>query len=160
MKQKGKYEKSNIMQKKRLIWIPLLLVCLCFVVAGFWFLQPKEQADSLPLNGSIEVKPGSIAIPGYEGIHVKADSVKQTLGFPNPKGNPCYFQISLLLDDGTLLWQSELVAPGSVSNPIMLSKPLAAGVYANSTIRIDCYSYDAQQNRMNGAETKLTLFAD
>ena len=54
-----------------------------------------------------EQNPDSIAIPGYEMLQLTADTKKQTLSFPNPSQNMCYFQLSLYLEDGTLLWESE-----------------------------------------------------
>ena len=45
--------------------------------------NPKHQ-----LNTQI-VKPESIAIPGYEGLELIADTKKQTLSLPNPEQNAC-----------------------------------------------------------------------
>ncbi len=54
---------------------------------------------------------------------------KKTLTPPNPAQNICYIQITLLLADGTELWNSGLFAPGEQSEPIVFSQPLAAGEY-------------------------------
>lgn len=98
-----------------------------------------------------------LAIPGYEGITLKADCKEQEIGFPNPAQNTCYFQISLILEDGTTLWQSELVKPGEISEPITLNEPLAAGVYPNSLLKFDCYTMDGSMRSLNGAATKMTI---
>jgi len=44
-----------------------------------------------------------IAIPGYKSITVDAGKANVKVNFQNPEGNPCYFRISLRLDDGTVL---------------------------------------------------------
>ena len=111
----------------------------------------------MPQSDSVEKKTDSIAIPGYEGISLKANSKEQEIGFPNPAQNTCYFQISLMLEDGTLLWHSELVAPGEISNPITLEEPLEAGVYPNALLKFDCYTMDGAMRALNGAATKMTL---
>ena len=43
-----------------------------------------------------------IAIPGYKSITIDADRTDVKVNFNNPEGNPCYFVISLVLDDGTV----------------------------------------------------------
>ena len=113
--------------------------------------NPKQQ-----LNTQI-VKPESIAIPGYEGLELIADTKKQTLSLPNPEQNACYFQISLCLEDGTMLWQSELIEPGDVSKPIALKQKLAKGTYPNAILRYECFTMDGSMTPLNGAEMKLTL---
>ena len=109
-------------------------------------------------TGPVEKNRGSISIPGYELINLKADTKQQTVGLPNPAENNCYFQISLLLEDGTVLWQSDLVEPGKISAPIVLTKPLTAGSYHNAKLKYDCFTMDDSHSPLNGAETKLTLW--
>ena len=66
-------------------------------------------------------------------------------------------ELSLYLEDGTLLWQSELVEPGAKSKPIVLTKTLEKGLYPNAFLRYSCYRMDETLAPLNGAETKLTL---
>ena len=105
----------------------------------------------------IEKNPDAIAIPGYEILELQADQKQQSLSLPNPPQNVCYFQISLYLEDGTLLWKSELIEPGAISKPILLHQELAKGTYANAVLKYDCFKADGQ-TPLNGAETKLTLW--
>ena len=77
---------------------------------------------------------------------------------PNPPQNCCFFQISLYLEDGTLLWQSELIEPGKTSKPMVLTKTLDKGMYPNAILRYSCYRMDETLAPLNGAETKLTLW--
>ena len=107
---------------------------------------------------AVEKNPNSIAIPGYEMLELKAGSKEQSLCMPNPPQNCCYFQISLYMEDGTLLWESELIEPGKTSKPIVLSKALEKGMYPNAVLRYSCYRMDENLSPLNGAETKLTLW--
>lgn len=91
-------------------------------------------------------------------LELKADSKKQTLCLPNPEQNMCYFQISLYLEDGTLLWQSELIEPGKTSKPMVLLKILARGTYPKAVMRYNCYRMDEDLTPLNGAEAKVTLW--
>ena len=130
---KGKYQ-TAARQNRKLVVLVLAAVVLAAVIAALLLMgRPEKQQAKLPNgetvqpSGAVEKRADSIAIPGYEGISLKADSKEQEIGFPNPAQNTCYFQISLMLEDGTLLWQSGLVEPGEISEPITLAEPLAAG---------------------------------
>lgn len=118
--------------------------------------RPKSDGSS-ESEAVIEKNPDAIAIPGYEILELKADQKQQSLSLPNPPQNVCYFQISLYLEDGTLLWKSELVEPGATSKLILLHHELAKGTYANAVLKYDCFKMDGK-TPLNGAETKLTLW--
>ena len=102
------------------------------------------------------VVPG-IAIPGYKSITVDANKTDVKVNFQNPEGNPCYFEISLLLDDGTELYKSKMVEPGKGLYDISLSKALEPGEYG-AVVKYGTYSL-ADLSPMNGAEVKITLIA-
>lgn len=164
---KGKYLAAPRRKRKKAV---ILLAAAALLLAAVSVLlvgrrgeqQGGRQAklpngETVPQSDSVEKRTDSIAIPGYEGISLKADSKEQEIGFPNPAQNTCYFQISLMLEDGTMLWRSELVAPGEVSDPITLEESLEAGVYPNALLKFDCYTMDGAMRALNGAATKMTL---
>lgn len=160
---KGKYQAESQKNQKPVIVLLTVAVVLLAAILVLTVNRPQKQQAKLPngeviqQTGPVEKKPDSIAIPGYEGINLKADSKEQEIGFPNPAQNTCYFQISLILEDGTTLWQSELVKPGEISESITLNEPLAAGVYPNSLLKFDCYTMDGSMRSLNGAATKMTI---
>ena len=138
----------------------ILSCCLAFlltIAAYLHFADTPSPPTSDIATPSIEKNPNSIAIPGYEVLELSADSKAQTLCFSNPEQNMCYFQISLYLEDGTLLWQSELIEPGKISKPVVLIKKLSKGTYPKAILRYDCYRTDENFTPLNGAETKVTL---
>jgi len=152
------------MKKQRLSTVLSVVVCVLLVIIALLIIrlysnnptvfQGSESAQTTP---TIEKNPDSIAIPGYEILELQADSTTQALSLQNPAQNVCYFQISLYLEDGTMLWQSELIAPGDVSEPIVLTKPLEPGTYRNAILKYSCFKMDGV-TPLNGAETKLTLW--
>lgn len=159
---KGKYEKPS---PKRFPW--MLAVVAVVLIALLLILALKGCNDASAPNygeasdstaAAVEKNPNSIAIPGYEMLELKAGSKEQSLCMPNPPQNCCYFQISLYMEDGTLLWESELIEPGKTSKPIVLSKALEKGMYPNAVLRYSCYRMDENLSPLNGAETKLTLW--
>mgnify|MGYP006980633718 CR=1 FL=1 len=98
----------------------------------------------------------STAIPGYEELNLKANRKQQNIALSNPSKNNCYFKITLMLDDGTILWVSNYIKPGENSEAICLNKELEKGNY-NAVLKYDCYSVDGEMKRLNGAQTKLSL---
>lgn len=160
---KGKYLAAPRRKKKTAVILlaaaALLLAAVSVLLVGRQGGQQVKlpNGETVPQSDSVEKRTDSIAIPGYEGITLKANSKEQEIGFPNPAQNTCYFQISLMLEDGTMLWRSELVAPGEVSDPITLEEPLEAGVYPNALLKFDCYTMDGAMRALNGAATKMTL---
>lgn len=68
-------------------------------------------------------QPG-IAIPGYQSITLKADTLDQQVNLFNPDGNDCYFVMSLILPDGTVIWTSKMVEPGKGLYSITLTSRL------------------------------------
>lgn len=160
---KGKYQAATERKRMPIVICIVAAVLLVVIVALMLIGRSKKVQAKLP-NGETEQQSGvveknkdSISIPGYEGITLKADSKEQEIGFPNPAQNTCYFQITLMLEDETILWQSGLVKPGEISEPIMLEKPLAAGTYPNSILKFDCYTMDGTMRALNGAATKMTI---
>ena len=96
----------------------------------------------------------SVSLPGYECLTLAAD---KPLQLSNPAGNKCLFVISLILEDGTVIWKSAPIAPGQQTDPVTPNKPLAAGVYKNCTLQYELFTNDGMMNRMNGADAKITL---
>lgn len=99
---------------------------------------------------------GSIAIPGYDKITLKAGQRNQEVHLLNPAGNDCYFVISLLLADGTEIYKSGVIPPGNEVNNIKLSAVPAAGTYENAILRYSCWAVDGQAE-VSGADTICTL---
>lgn len=152
---KGKFTQAS---PKRFPWLYLLVavailgVALCFILKGC--NAPRQDTTAT----TVEKNPDSIAIPGYEMLELKAGSKTQTISLPNPPENCCYFQITLYLEDGTPLWQSDLIKPGKTSKPILLTQALEKGMYPNAVLRYSCFTLDENLSHLNGAETKLTLW--
>jgi hypothetical protein len=98
----------------------------------------------------------SIAIPGYEAFTFVAGKTTQDITLHNPEENTCYFRMSLVLEDGTVIWTSDLLEPGMAFSEIELLEPLSEGSYANVSLKYDCFSLK-DMSQLNGAEIKVTI---
>lgn len=149
--------------KKRYLVILLIILVVIAVLISVWAIfinQDMSQTNTDIQNQDsdlIEKNENTISIPGYEGITLRADSLEQIVSLNNPIQNTCYFVITLYLEDGTRLWQSDYIKPGETSSPIVLNQPLEKGNYPNAVLQYSCFKMDSEKTPLNGAETKLTL---
>lgn len=149
--------------KKRYLVILLIILVVIAVLISVWAIfinQDMSQTNTDIQNQDsdlIEKNENTISIPGYEGITLRADSLEQIVSLNNPIQNTCYFVITLYLEDGTRLWQSDYIKPGETSSPIVLNQPLEKGNYPNAVLQYSCFKMDSEKTQLNGAETKLTL---
>lgn len=156
---KGRFEKPT---QRRFPYSTVVLgiVCAALVILLMQTCQhtPTNNMESSAPETTVQKNEGSISVPGYEMLELKADSKQQTIALPNPPQNNCYFEISLYLEDGTLLWKSDLIEPGEASKPVVLTKELPKGYYPKSILRYACFAMDEDRTPLNGAETKVTLW--
>lgn len=134
----------------------MALILVAALALLIWRSIPRPQPSQLP-DETVEKLNGSTAIPGFSSLTLQANTKKQAVVLSNPPENTCLFRISLILEDGTVLWTSDLIKPGYDSAPIRLSQPLSAGSYPNATLKYDCFTDDADRTQLNGAEINLTL---
>lgn len=156
----------------------ILLIVLAVILVGggmfvginwnHWFGEKEIPAaaevdeDAQDYTGDREVYQGekntdTIDIPGFEAINLKAGTTEQSVNLYNPEQNTCYFKMSLILADGTVLWESDLVAPGKAIYELTLTEALDAGEYADTILKYECFAMDEAQTPLNGSEIKLTL---
>lgn len=160
----GHYE--NRKSEKRLYMIVISVLVLLLVIAGIVIAvllnkNPQqfsgEENNTTTESTEVEKLTDSIAIPGFSQLTLDADKCEQAVALSNPPENFCYFKISLILEDGTVIWVSDLVEPGEKSEAITLLQPLEAGTYENVTVHYDCYSMDGDMTQFNSGEIKITL---
>ena len=103
---------------------------------------------------------GSSHLPAYDQLSFTAGEKEQNLVLQNPGENSCLIRFSLILEDGTVVYQSELVEPGYYTRPITLLKPLKQGVYEHVTLKYECFTVDSEHTALNSATSKLTVIVE
>ena len=117
--------------------------------------SPVDYEWVLPQGGS--TNKDQIVLPGYDKLVIPAGEKQIEIVLPNPKGNPCYFRYTLVLQEtGEILYQSKLIPPGKAVLQIELSRPLPVGDYT-LLIGIDSISLADGRTPMNGGEGKALL---
>ncbi len=161
------------------IWIILLLLLLALLAASGVLIHhavtasgpepgttnppgvidPNAQLGEgeISVPDKIDTKQRSIKINGVPSMKLKAGTVEQNFIFSNPEGNPCYFQIEIILDDtGEVIYTSNLLPPGYSISKFNLTRPLDAGEY-KATVKFNCLSFDKEQRKLNGGASKTTI---
>ena len=164
----------NERRKKIILFGGLAVLLVIAVVLCAWLFraedEPPEESQAVTESGILKEdsnvedyvgkhKPthqdNSIAIPGFQVLRLKANSLEQEPGFYNPEVNKSYFVIEVRLDDGTLLYKSDLIAPGKAIYKAQFSESLPEGSYS-ATVIYHCYALDSLEER-NGAKIKIKV---
>lgn len=113
--------------------------------------EPIPEAQNVPKDV------GNTYLPAYGELTFKAGTKEQETVLQNPSENSCLIRISLILADGTTIYQSELVKPGYYTKPITLVAPMERGIYRDVTMKYECFTDDEAHTPLNGATTKLDI---
>ena len=158
-------------KKKLLVIIAVILVIAALAVGGVVVYNSFFAEKPTPSNGVVgkisdgwdtgledESTPPSkgVQIPGYGTAEMKAGDTSLHLSIGNPKANECGFYATLKLEDGTVLYKSELLKPGFGLTEVPLSKTLEAGQY-KALVYYQCVTLDEEHAPLNSAESELTL---
>lgn len=105
----------------------------------------------------VNVLHSGIIIPGFKSLTIDANQTNVYFNLYNPLGNTCCFVISVVLEDGTVLYQSDMLLPGEAVGNAMLSQPIPYGYY-DATVLYEAFDpYDLSP--LNNAEIEITLIA-
>lgn len=164
-------------QQRRAMWrivltvLLILAVAIGSIVAGAnwnrWFASGGSNTSSqIETEGDDwtgdqptytgEKNTDTIDIPGFDSMTFKAGVTTQSVNLYNPEQNTCYFRLTLVLADGTQIWQSKLIEPGKGLHEIELTQALSVGDYEGVTLKYECFSLD-DHSQLNGSDIKLTL---
>ena len=98
----------------------------------------------------------SMVIPGYSGAQMSAGDTVLELSIGNPAENTCYLQARLELEDGTVLYESGLLEPGTGYEEIELEQTLEAGTY-EAVVHYQGYTMEDEPTALNSCDSALTL---
>ncbi len=161
-------EKSN---KKLFIIIIAILVIAALTVGGVVVYNSFFAEKPAPSNGVVgkisdcwdtgiedepAVQSAGIQIPGYSTAEMKAGDESLVLSIGNPKANKCGFYATLKLEDGTVLYESELIKPGYGLTEVPLNQTLDAGEYTAMVV-YKCVTLDEEETPLNSAESEFKL---
>lgn len=161
-------EKSK---KKILIIIVAVIVIAAMAVGGVVVYNNFANSQPTPSNGVVgkisddwdtgieeesqTQKPG-VQIPGYSTAEMKSSDTSLNISIGNPKANTCGFYATVKLDNGTVLYKSDFLKPGSGLTSVPISEKLEKGEY-NAMVYYECVTLDEPHTPLNSAESEFTL---
>lgn len=135
----------------------LAAVLICgLAIGGFFDKAPDDEKTKIADGVEYAEDKDNISIPGYDTFTFKAGKKEQEITLFNPEENTCYFKMSLILEDGTVIWTSDLLEPGKAFQKIVLDKALDKGAYKDVLLKYDCFSLK-DRSQLNGAEIKVDI---
>ncbi len=165
-------KKENKPKRKKVILI-ILAVLLLLAAAGVGaYIVFGEDDESEPNDGvTATVMPGwdtgitdddsggssgGVQIPGYDTAEMNYGDTTLHLSIGNPSANTCDFYATVQLEDGTVLYESELIQPGYGITDIPISVTLERGEYSAMVV-YQCVQQNEEHTPLNAAESAFTL---
>ena len=117
-----------------------------------WSVDIPEEVQEQVQSQSQE----QILAPGYGNMSAEAGADTLRISIGNPPENHCYLQASLVMEDGTVLFTSGLLEPGTGYTEIPLSRKLDPGEY-NVYVRYQGFAMDSSRSELNSIESAFVL---
>jgi hypothetical protein len=115
------------------------------------------EDQQIPLGSYMQSE--TISIPGFESITIAAGETDIAAKLYNPEGNPCYFEISILLGDtAEEIYKSKLISPGQTLYEVSLNRALDKGNY-DAVLHYNTFSLDDYAD-MNGANVPIRIMVE
>lgn len=159
-------------RKRRNRYLAVLSVILVILLGIAVYLAYTHFQEKPETDGSAYVDPGAadwdagiepdeeeenrILIPGYSGAQMNAGETLLWLRIGNPEENTCYLKASLQLEDGTVLYESGILKPGTGFDEIELNQTLEAGEY-QALIRYTGYTMEEEPEELNSSDSAFVL---
>ena len=159
---------------KKSVVISALFIFILFVIAVVMFrvMKPEDAKNANGVAGKIvdnwdtgipeqtdepeESSSGGIQIPGYSKAEMEEGDTQLHLSIGNPKENNCGFYVTVRLENGTVLYKSELLKPGYGLTEIPLEQTLNKGTY-DAEVFYECVTLDEDASPLNSAISKFQL---
>lgn len=163
--------------KKKSVVISALFIFILFVIEVVMFrvMKPEDAKNANGVAGKIvdnwdtgipeqtdepeESTSGGIQIPGYSKAEMEEGDTQLHLSIGNPKENNCGFYVTVRLEDGTVLYKSELLKPGYGLTEIPLEQTLNKGTY-DAEVFYECVTLDEDASPLNSAISKFQLIVN
>ena len=147
--------------RKVLITVILLLLLAAGVLIALLYnrgpdLDKNAIAYQLP-DGVKNTDPDSILLPGFDVLEMNYATQKVDAAFLNPEGNECFFTYSVTLkSDGTRLYQTGLIKPGTAVTSFQAEKKLEKGEYP-IIILVEASDMKEPEKKYNGGAVEAVL---
>ena len=103
--------------------------------------EPQEITFSGD-SGYVSPQDNNIKLKAMTGLVFKHDSHMQDVDIENDAENKYLIDVTLAIDDGTILYKSDLLKPGGVIKSIFVEDYLQIGIYKDTHLVYNVYNLD------------------
>ena len=135
--------------------LSLIVVCLNKCSNDKPAVSSGIKWDGNNITASRDSDKKYIAIPCFTDLSFRANQTTQKVNIYNPEENECIMDFSMVLSDGTVVWETDNTYPGYGFHDIVLTKPLPSGIYEAQLIT-RCFTMD-KKSELNGSSFKFKI---
>jgi len=163
------------MKNKKYLILILVIAVLAVAVVVLLLKLRDAKTDTAPeenagVSGVIDenwtsgintggVQATGVQVPGYKDARMKAGDETLHLSIGNPAVNEAGFYATVELEDGTVLYESPLLEPGSGIKDIPLAVSPERGQY-NAWVIYRVVSLDEEHTPMNSVRSAFILYVE
>lgn len=157
--------------KRRFMIIPVFLIIAALLFSAVWGEStptPPKPGPKLVIDPNIGATPTPaptdppIAIPGWGGIRLKANSDTSEVALYNPADNEGWYYLTYsltLADTGEELFTTGLIPPDMYCTMVTLQRQLAPGSYRGHMF-VQPYRINDDLTPTNNAEYEIEILVD
>ena len=147
------------LNKKIKIMIATIIIVLLLTLFFVFTRNDEKDSNGVVWNGKQNIEKqheqSSIAIPGFNEISFLSDSINQKVNLYNPESNNCTMNFSIIMPDGTVIWEEENIQPGYGLYDIKLNQKLEKGTYERCVFTVRCFRDGTE---LNGCNITFTMY--
>lgn len=150
------------MKNNKYIWLfaALFLSVMAFVTVihdGAIYPGDYQMYDSYDIGYEHVIDNNGMILKVVSGIKIKADAINQDFVIPNSSLNKYAISAFIILEDGTIIYESGFLYPGETIDNIDLYQSLKQGTYENSTLLYKFYTVDEPHTFVNKCEFPIEI---
>ena len=98
-----------------------------------------------------------MVLKAVTGIRIKSDTIIQEFEIPNSSSNKYAISVFIILEDGTIIYESGFLYPGETIEEIELYESLERGTYKNSILLYKFYTVDEPHTFINQCKFPIEI---
>lgn len=156
------YARIRVRSAEKILAVVILLLAVAAGGAAAFLLNRGPALDGnaiayqLP-DGVKNTDPDSILLPGFDVLEMNYATQEVEAALLNPEGNECFFKFSITLkSDGTELYHTGLIKPGTAVTKFKINKNLEKGEYP-IVITVETSDLKDPESYYNGGAVEAVL---
>lgn len=159
---KAGYARIRVRTAGKILAVVILLLALAAGGTAAFLLNRGPALDGSAIayqlpDGVKNTDPDSILLPGFDVLEMNYATQEVEAALLNPEGNECFFKFTITLkSDGTELYHTGLIKPGTAVTKFKINKKLETGEYP-IVITVETSDLEDPESYYNGGAVEAVL---